>query len=240
MHMDELEISGKRYISSKRIAKENRYHPDYVGQLIRGGKIIGTKVGRAWYVEEQSFADYLNGEDKAYQAPVAVPPPPREMHPIATEKKREEIIVHPTPEQHVAVRPAAPVVEPAIKKTSLTYVSDSSPLFPAVKRSSDVRPAPVYKEVYESPVVEVAAPAPREEVAMYEEVEEEQKQEVRRKIGAGAVILSLTAAAAVFFAIAFFGSVAINSTVSVEKGKPASVAYSQEKTLCFIFNTCQK
>lgn len=240
MHMDELEISGKRYISSKRIAKENRYHPDYVGQLIRGGKIVGTKVGRAWYVEEQSFADYLNGEDKAYQAPVVVPPPPREMHPIAIEKKREEIIVHPTPEQNIAVRPVAAIVEPAIKKTSLTYVSDSSPLFPAVKRSSDVRPITVHKEVYESPMVAPEVVAPREEVAMYEEVEEEQKQQVRRKVGAGAIILSVATAAAVFFAIAFFGSVAINSTVSVEKGKPASVAYSQEKSLCFIFSTCQK
>ncbi len=60
--MDELEISGKRYISSRRAAKENKYHSDYIGQLIRAGKIIGTKVGRAWYVETGSLARYIDGE----------------------------------------------------------------------------------------------------------------------------------------------------------------------------------
>lgn len=59
MTMDELDISGKRYISSKRAAKENRYHVDYIGQLIRAGKIIGSKVGRMWYVEVESLSAYL-------------------------------------------------------------------------------------------------------------------------------------------------------------------------------------
>ncbi len=63
--MDELEISGKRYISSRRAAKENRYHVDYIGQLIRGGKVLGTKVGRAWYVSVDSLEAYLNGEREA-------------------------------------------------------------------------------------------------------------------------------------------------------------------------------
>lgn len=60
--MDELQISGKRYISAKRIAKENGYTADYVGQLIRGGKVTGQKVGRAWYVDALSFDHYLGGE----------------------------------------------------------------------------------------------------------------------------------------------------------------------------------
>jgi hypothetical protein len=63
--MDELQISGKRYISSRRIAKENGYHTDYIGQLIRGGKIKGQKVGRTWYVEEASFAAYLGQPESA-------------------------------------------------------------------------------------------------------------------------------------------------------------------------------
>lgn len=67
--MDELEISGKRYISAKRIAKENKYHSDYIGQLIRGGRILGTKVGRAWYVDEASFAEYLGKERGVAIAP---------------------------------------------------------------------------------------------------------------------------------------------------------------------------
>jgi hypothetical protein len=67
--MDELQISGKRFISSRRIAKENGYNTDYIGQLIRGGKIKGQKVGRTWYVDAATFDAYL-GEEST-QEPVS-------------------------------------------------------------------------------------------------------------------------------------------------------------------------
>lgn len=57
--MDSLEIEGKEYISAKRAAREHSYTMDYIGQLIRGGKLIGKKVGRAWYVEQDSLNAYL-------------------------------------------------------------------------------------------------------------------------------------------------------------------------------------
>ncbi len=57
--MDELEISGKRYISTRRAAKQYKYHSDYIGQLIRGKKLIGRKVGRSWYVELDSLTSYF-------------------------------------------------------------------------------------------------------------------------------------------------------------------------------------
>ena len=60
--MDELEISGKRYISTKRAGKDHKYHADYIGQLIRGKKVAGQKVGRAWYVDADSLAAYLGSE----------------------------------------------------------------------------------------------------------------------------------------------------------------------------------
>ncbi len=60
--MDELQISGKRFISSRRIARDNGYTADYIGQLIRGGKVTGQKVGRAWYVDAVSFHKYLGQE----------------------------------------------------------------------------------------------------------------------------------------------------------------------------------
>lgn len=69
--MDELEISGKRYISARRAGKENKYTPDYIGQLIRGGKLVGQKVGRAWYVSEESLSAYLRGEALPTQAVVS-------------------------------------------------------------------------------------------------------------------------------------------------------------------------
>ena len=61
--MDELTIAGKRYISARRAAREHRYHSDYIGQLVRAEKIVGQKVGRSWYVEEESLLCYFNGEN---------------------------------------------------------------------------------------------------------------------------------------------------------------------------------
>ncbi|MES2203402.1 MAG: hypothetical protein V4474_03725 [Patescibacteria group bacterium] len=57
--MDELELSGRRHISTKRAGKEHGYHSDYIGQLIRGEKVAGQKVGRSWYVDEESLRVYL-------------------------------------------------------------------------------------------------------------------------------------------------------------------------------------
>lgn len=60
--MDELEIQGKKYISSKRASELTGYAKDYVGQLARGGKVAGTRVGRAWYVDEVSILAIAGSE----------------------------------------------------------------------------------------------------------------------------------------------------------------------------------
>jgi hypothetical protein len=75
--MDELEIDGKKYLSSKRAAREHKYHIDYIGQLIRAGRVAGRKVGRSWYVEEASLKEYLISEGNAPAAPQA----PKEVAP---------------------------------------------------------------------------------------------------------------------------------------------------------------
>lgn len=65
--MDSLEIDGKGYISSREAAKRHSYTTDYVGQLIRGGKIEGKKVGRTWYVEIASLDAYAGASIAAPQ-----------------------------------------------------------------------------------------------------------------------------------------------------------------------------
>lgn len=70
--MDELEIQGKKYISSKRASELTGYAKDYVGQLARAGKIPGTRVGRAWYVDEGALRA-LAGPADAPQRTVATP-----------------------------------------------------------------------------------------------------------------------------------------------------------------------
>jgi hypothetical protein len=238
--MDELEISGKRYISSKRIAKENRYHADYIGQLIRGGKISGTKVGRAWYVEEESFADYLNKEHKTYTAPVQnteVPasralPVVAEVGVISTIEPKQTISVVAVAEpatlmtERVAVTIQEHQAPVQFKKVGLTYLSDNSPLFPEIpKRSKEITRAMDADVVYT-----------HEPIDSVEHVPARKKGSSVLRFFAGATLFVFAAALACFV---FFVSVGINSTVVVEKGKPASVAYSQEKTFCFIFGSCQ-
>lgn len=53
--MNEIEIDGKIYITTKRAAELTRYTKDYVGQLARAQKIAARLVGRNWYVDEQDI-----------------------------------------------------------------------------------------------------------------------------------------------------------------------------------------
>lgn len=292
--MDELEISGKRYISAKRIAKENRYHPDYVGQLIRAGRISGTKVGRAWYVDEVSFIQYLGKERGTFGAPAIQSPEPEfvtepaQARPIGSVEPRPDLAPASAPDvvvQEESVTASFATVEPAyvpapeivavtesntadegapqrdgarteqfpskeivypeavgiaegftkpmvvekkpVFKTSLTYIPDNSPLFPAIQK----RTKPVETKKDEYVVAQIAKPT---------HTAQPTARPKRSGWKTGYAVAGVAAVAAIFFSFAFFGSLGINSTVIVEKGKPASVVFAQEKTFCFIFNTCQK
>lgn len=66
--MDELEIKGKKYISSKRASELTSYAKDYVGQLVRAGKLPATRVGRAWYVERDALVAY-HARESGIEAP---------------------------------------------------------------------------------------------------------------------------------------------------------------------------
>jgi len=50
----------KKYISLKEAAKISGYAPDYIGWLIRNGKIKGRKVysGFSWHTTPKALKDY--------------------------------------------------------------------------------------------------------------------------------------------------------------------------------------
>jgi hypothetical protein len=134
--MDELDISGKRYISSKRAAKENRYHTDYIGQLIRSGKIAGSKVGRTWYVEVESLARYL---EQPYQIPAPLHEP--EVYVPKTFEPKEATAPHTLYASHETreVRHTSPAdshgytgrtADAPARTGTLRYVEDDEPLLP--------------------------------------------------------------------------------------------------------------
>jgi len=56
--MEEIEIQGRKFISSKRAATITGYAKDYVGQLAREEKVPATRVGRAWYVDESAIRSH--------------------------------------------------------------------------------------------------------------------------------------------------------------------------------------
>jgi len=179
--MDELEISGRRYISSRIAAKEHKYHADYIGQLVRGGKVAGQKVGRAWYVDAESLAEYL-GKEVPARGPMKVEPKAA-AKPIAK--------AMPVFEEEVAEETTEEALEPAPKKKSAP-VAEEEPEFALPVRKSgrahtiaaiDSGPVkaknnfvPVAEEKIETPFIEEApeiSPAPSETFA-----EETQSDEI--------------------------------------------------------------
>jgi len=168
MSMDELEISGKRYISSKRAARENRYHVDYIGQLIRSGKIIGSKVGRTWYVEVDSLNNYL-GQENALNTSSHI-----------SNQNQSAMQTY----QQKNIQAASPVVIGGLR-----YISDDEPLLPPVQKQEPVH---IRREVVE----EMPRLQPRVQEEDYE-YEEPVREEVRYTQPTPKGLLYLTAAVGV-------------------------------------------
>lgn len=139
--MDELEISGKRYISTRRAAREHGYHSDYMGQLVRGKKVLGQKVGRSWYIEEGSLNAYLG---KATLAPEPVPVP-------------KAPAPAPVPVEQVVVEAPAVAAAPAPAPVAAAEPVHHAAPQPVYAAPQPVAPAPVMPAEVAAPV---AASAP--------------------------------------------------------------------------------
>ncbi len=138
--MDELEISGVRYISTRRAGKEYSYHPDYIGQLIRGGKITGKKVGRAWYVDSDALRRFLKGEEQIPTEKLVKPPhissptSAGRRFLFASEPQVTEKVL---PHIHLTVKEELNISKDSeIKKSpipsKLKYISDNTALLPVL------------------------------------------------------------------------------------------------------------
>lgn len=208
--MDELEISGKRYISSRRAAKEHKYHSDYIGQLIRAKKVVGTKVGRAWYVEIESLAAYFNKElqSKSEQevaqntATYVVSEKKEILKPIV--RHISPVSTYETMENEFEEKNKSAI---QTRTTNLQYVPKSEPLFPAIQKTQHTT---VMHKTY-TPIEQ-----PRSKTI--------QRPTTTRR--PWATVLMLLLLGGISFGVAGFLSSRLVSTTTIVNGEVASVGIS--------------
>ena len=66
--MEAVSINGERYVKASSIARELGYTSDYVGQLCRDGKVDAERVGRGWFVSEQSIREHKKDRYRSTRA----------------------------------------------------------------------------------------------------------------------------------------------------------------------------
>jgi hypothetical protein len=248
--MDELEIDGKKYLSSRRAAKEHKYHTDYIGQLIRAGKVDGKKVGRAWYVEEGSLNAYLKSEGQTMASPIApvayTPPPvqqPEEKEVIQETKETVPEIIPVTKEEptpvpiHIEEKPveekvfqyAAPVQEKSEQKIHITLAERDVPqrknTLTYIEDTEPLLPVLEGRSRSNADFVPLRRMHNEPEEMVQEETIEEEVREVRKlKMPRYARASMLGAVAIIVLAVVAGLSSMLATSIQVKDGEPASVA----------------
>ncbi len=70
----ELYFEGKKYISAKRASEITGYNSDYIGQLCRGFKIEARRVGRGWFMGEDSVLEHKKNASEKSRGIIYFPP----------------------------------------------------------------------------------------------------------------------------------------------------------------------
>lgn len=238
--MDELEISGKRFISTKRAAKEHKYHADYIGQLIRGNKVEGQKVGRAWYVNADSLEVYFSKEKGGEVSKKKE----EKIEPIVKEKEDE--IVEETEKQEDPTRsPVAAAKEVEMEEEAphhvVVRVGDELPEEKVSVAATEIKKASRFQAKEKPSLVYLSDDEPTlprlskrevtnkhvssEVMPAAVETAREQEFEVRSR-GSVARTIALAGIGVVIFVAVAGTSVALNAKLVVEEGKPASIGFS--------------
>ncbi len=73
--LEQRRAQEKGYITLKEAAKISNYSPDYIGQLIRAGKIKGEQVysNVAWVTTESEMQAYLKDKNRSVSNEVVTP-----------------------------------------------------------------------------------------------------------------------------------------------------------------------
>lgn len=102
----ELVIDGVRFESSASIAQRFNYTQDYVGRLAREGKVVGTKVGRFWFVDVASFTKFLESVEEEKQQRAIALRAERQQERDRVQQSQAVPQATPDPEKEVAAQPS--------------------------------------------------------------------------------------------------------------------------------------
>ena len=91
--IEDIFFDGKRYIPVSTASKNTGYAKDYIGQLCRLGKVDSRRVGRVWYVSQESINDYADSTDPAGQDIENVFVPEKISHPIESYSQTNSTVI---------------------------------------------------------------------------------------------------------------------------------------------------
>ncbi len=119
--MEEIDIEGKKYISTKQASEMTGYAKDYVGQLCREGRVPARQIGRSWYVLATAIKEHRFGVADAIKE--EIPKTEVAVHKVGEVKKESAVEAWDKPHYE----PEEPKYFPSLNK--LTY----KPIEPCVK-----------------------------------------------------------------------------------------------------------
>ena len=121
--MNIIDIGGERYVKASDAAKRFGYTTDYIGQLVRAGKISGQQIGRTWYVKESDLTGHKTSKGRSNRQKTK-----EAFHRAVAETPHEHAIynslVIPSSERSV------PEYRRRLLESQVHYEHDSNPLMP--------------------------------------------------------------------------------------------------------------
>ena len=117
-----MDLSFKEnFITTKDAGVYSGYTPDYIARLIRSGKIVGQKIGHSWFVNRDSFDQFLADKNKQQKNTTPSPAPAPAPVPVAVPALESEA--------PPAVSPNAEKIRNKIQELTSASRPAAAPLF---------------------------------------------------------------------------------------------------------------